>query len=83
MQWLQLLALRGVAPLLRNDYACGRQVPDFLDQVLIVDPHRRAEQDRSKRPEPPPSRLSQVDEVVNTINESSKDVATEERAVWE
>jgi hypothetical protein len=70
-----------LASLLRNDDAGSRQLPNPLDQFSVIDPHGRAEQDWSKRPEPPPSTLSQVDEVVDAVNESSEDVKSEERAI--
>lgn len=48
--------------LLGNDDARSGELPNLVDQFLVIDPHRRAEHYGSKRAESPPSRLSHVDE---------------------
>jgi hypothetical protein len=54
---------------------------ELVDQHLVVDPHRRAEQRRSKRPVAVPALLTFVDEVVDSVYQTLQDITPKEGVV--
>jgi hypothetical protein len=67
--------------LFRDDHRGRGQLVELVDQFGVVDPHGGGEHRRANRPWLTRSRLAQLDQVIDAINQSSEHVPPEVRLV--